>query len=72
MRSPDYQQWSITALVILLVLGWLLVPWLGLMAFLCVPAFVFCVLAGLLAVSTIEEWLRELREGRRSHGGGSR
>lgn len=72
MRRPDYQQWFITALVTLFVLGWLLVPWLGLMAFLSVPAFVFCILAGLLAASTIEDWLRELREGRHSHGGGFR
>lgn len=72
MVGPDYQQWSITAFFIWFVLGWLLVPWLGLVAFLYVPLFVFLVVAGLFAVWTIDEWLRELSEGRESRRGGAR
>ncbi len=72
MVGPNYQQWFITAVLALFVLRWLLTPWLGFMAFLYVPMFVFFVSAGLVAVTTIEGWLRELREGRHSRDGGVR
>ncbi len=66
MVGPDYQQWSITAFFTWFVLGWLLTPWLGFMAFLYVPLFVFFVFAGLVAVWTMDEWLRELLAERRN------
>lgn len=72
MVGPNYQQWFITAFFAWFVFGWLLTPWLGFMAFLYVPLFVFFVSAGLVAVTTIEGWLRELREGRRLRDGGAK
>ena len=72
MLGPQTQLRVFALAVVTLVLAWVLTPWLGAMAFLYVPSFVFCGLSVLVAVWTIEEWLRELREGRRSRGGGAR
>lgn len=72
MVGPEIQMRVFAMAVVTVVLAWVLTPWLGLEAFLYVPAMVICVGLGLVAVWTIEDWLRELREGRRSRDGGAR
>ena len=72
MLGPDRQQWSITAFFVWFVLGWVMTPWLGLLAFAYVLVFAFCVGAGLVAVWTIEAWLQSVRRGRVARRGGVR
>lgn len=72
MLGPQLQLRVFAMAVVTLALAWVLTPWLGFMAFLYVPALVIGVHLGLVAVWTIEDWLRELREGRQSRGGGVR
>lgn len=72
MLGPEFHQRAFAMCVFIIVLSWVLTPWLGLMAFLYVPLFVFFVVVGLFAVWTIDEWLRELSEGRESRRGGVR
>lgn len=72
MLGPAYERWVITACVVWFVLGWVLTPWLGLLAFAYVLVFAFCVGAGLVAVWTIEEWLQSVRRGRVARRGGVR
>jgi len=66
MLGPQLQLRSLATFVVTLVLAWVLTPWLGMEAFLYVPLFVFFVFAGLVAVWTMDEWLRELLAERRN------
>lgn len=72
MLGPQLQLRVFAMAVVTLALAWVLTPCLGMMAFLYVPALAIGVFLGLVAVWTIEDWLRELREGRQSRGGGAR
>lgn len=66
MLGPQLQLRSLATFVVTLVLAWVLTPWLGMESFLYVPLFVFFVSTGLVAVWTIDEWLRELLTERRN------